>query len=227
MLQSKLILVEGIAGSGKSTIGQKLVAILRAHNISAHFIHEFDRTHPIRDVNCTDSDELIEKTISHWQAFVSEYQSPHVTIFDGILSQCFIAELMLMGTDEQKILDVVHKVLRIIEALDPRIVYLYQDDVRKAIRKAYYERSEKWQRKIDTFIADTEFGRKNQLKELPGYVSFNQVYSTLLSRIIADSDLPCITIETSQRQWPIYYKQIADFLSISSFENNCIETITA
>lgn len=222
----KLILIEGIAGSGKSTVGQKLAKILHANNISAHFFHEFDRMHPIRELDFKDSGELIEKTVSHWQTFVDEHQSPGITIFDGILSQCFIAELMLMCTDEQTIIDSVHKVIEIIEVLDRRVIYLYQDNIREAILKAYNERNETWQKKVDAFIANTEFGRKKKLEGLSGYIVFNQMYSPFLSRIMEDSNVTCLSIETSQGKWTTYYKQITEFLSIPLFENNSIKTLS-
>jgi thymidylate kinase len=214
MTQSILILIEGIAGSGKSTVGQELAAILRANKISTEFFHEFNRTHPIRELNLENSSELIEKTASRWQTFVDEYQFPHVTIFDGVLSQCFIAELMLMCADEQIIIEGVRKVVKILEPLEPHIIFLDQNDVKESILKAYRERSERWQKKIDAFITNTEYGRRNKLGGLSGYIHFNQTYSALLSRIMTDADVACLRLETSQGEWSTYYGQITDFLSM-------------
>ncbi|KPK71442.1 hypothetical protein AMJ87_07255 [candidate division WOR_3 bacterium SM23_60] len=209
----KLILVEGVAGSGKSTVGEQLAALIRANNVRVDFHYEFERGHPIRKLDLPNSIELITKTISHWQAFVDEHQSLGIAIFDGILSQCFVAELILMGADEQTIIDGVHKVLKIIEPLEPHIIFLYQDDVKESILKAYSERSERWQKKIDSFIENTEYGNKNELKGLSGYICFNQKYSALLRRIFEDSNVTSISIETSQGEWSTYYKRITDFLS--------------
>lgn len=210
--QSELLLIEGIAGSGKSTVGQELAALIRTNNVRADFHHEFERGHPIRTLDLPDSNELITETISHWRAFIDEHQSPGIAIFEGILSQCFVAELILMGADEQTIIDGVHKVLKIIEPLKPHIIILYQDDVKASILKAYSERSERWQKKIDSFVENTEYGKKNELKGLSGYIRFNQKYSAFLRRIIEESDVASISIETSQGEWPTYYKQITDFL---------------
>jgi len=225
MTRPGLILIESIAGSGKSTIGQKLAAILQANNISAHFYHEFDRMHPIRELNSSDSDELIEKTVSRWRTFVNERQSTGIAIFDGVLSQCFIAELILMCADEVTIIEGVHRTIEIIKVLDLLVIYLYHDNIRELILKTYGKRNETWQKKIDMFIESTTYGKKRKLEGLSGYISFNREYVTLLNRIMGSSGLASISIETAQGEWAEYYRQIAEFLSIPSFENSSVKTL--
>ena len=225
MTESRLILVEGIAGSGKSTVGQYLATILCKENISAHFIHEFDRGHPIREAYLGDISGFIEKIVTRWRIFVNEHDATGITIFDGVLSQLFIAELVLMNAEEETIVDSIHMIVDVIRVLKPHVIHLYQEDIRASILKAYNNRNEVWQKKIDGFIERTTYGKSRNLVGLPGYVSFNQMYGRLLRRIMSDLDLACVSIETTQGEWQAYYKQISEFLTIPLPENSSIETI--
>ncbi len=214
-------MIEGIAGSGKSVVGEKLAYILSEKNIRVRFYHEFDRMHPIRESDANNSSTLIDKTISNWRTFVDQQKkSCSVAIFDGVLSQCFIAELVLLCTDEEIITKCMHRLERIMKVLAPRIVYLYQDDIRAAITKAYNRRSERWRKKIDTFISSTEFGKKEKLEGLSGYIAFNISYDALLKKVMSDMNIDMISIETSGEKWPAYYKEITEFLSMPRFEKD-------
>lgn len=219
-------MIEGIAGSGKSAVGEKLAHILSENNISVKFYHEFDRMHPIRESNSKDSSTLISKTISNWRAFVDQQKkSSAVAIFDGVLSQCFIADLVLMCIDEQVIVESIRGLIRTTRVLDPHVIYLYQQDIRAAITKAYNRRSQNWRKKIDTFISNTEFGRKKKLEGLSGYITFNIYYGALLNRAMKDMGIDLISIETSQERWPAYYREISEFLSMPAFENDSVKAL--
>ncbi len=226
MRKSKLILIEGIAGSGKSTVGQKLYRSMSKNNADVTFFHEFDPLNPISELNSENSIELINTSLSHWRSFVDQQRhSNEVTIFDGILSQCLIAELVLMCTDELTIIHHMRELGEILGALGPCVIYLYQKNIQKAITKAYDQRNATWRKKIDTFISNTEFGRKKKLKGLSGYITFNLHYGSVLNRVMSDITIDKISIETSQEEWSTYHAQIAEFLSIPSFENDSIRTL--
>ncbi len=223
MIKSKLILIEGIAGSGKSTVGQKLYRNINKNNVDVKFFHEFDPLNPIRELNSEDSINLINTSLSNWRSFVDQQRhSNEVTIFDGILSQCLIAELVLMCIAEKTIIHHMRELVKILEALSPCVIYLHQKNIRKAITKAYNQRNTTWKKKIDTFNSNTEFSRRKELKGLSGYITFNLHYDSVLKRVMSDIATEKISIETSQGEWSTYYAQIAEFLSIPSFENDSI-----
>jgi thymidylate kinase len=215
MTKSKLILIEGIAGSGKSTVGQKLYRIMSRNNINVKFFHEFDPSNPIRELNSKNNSELINKSISNWRSFVDQLRnSDEVIIFDGILSQCLIAELILMCATERIILNHIRELIEIIEILNPSIIYLYQKNVEESLTKIYTQRNERWRKKIDRFISSTEFGKQKKLKGFSGYVAFNFFYVSILNKIMRDVTIRKILIENSEAKWFTYYGQIAKFLSI-------------
>ena len=156
---------------------------------------------------------------------MNKRQSTDIAVFDGVLSQCFIAELILMCADEGTIIEGVHRIIEVIEGLDPRVVYLYQNNVQESILKAYNKRNENWQKKIDTFISNTAYGKKGKLEGLSGYISFNREYGTLLNRIMGSSGLVSISIETAQEEWATYYRQIVEFLSMPLLENRSVKAL--
>ena len=95
----RLILFEGMPGSGKSTAAQALTRALRAEAVAARWWYEEQRTHPIfgfeapADVRAV-VDELrqgqfepvIARALTRWSAFVEFVQeSRTVAIVDGCL----------------------------------------------------------------------------------------------------------------------------------------------
>ena len=221
MIESRLILIEGIAGCGKSTVGKKLHRMVSNNGVNAKFFHEFDFVNPIQDVANNNNDEIMHKSLANWRTFADRSGDlDDVFIFDGILSQRLVAELILTCTEEDIIAKHISDVLETVADFHPCIIYLYHEDASEAIIRTYDQRSETWKKKIDGFTQNTEFGRQNRLKGLSGYISFNKYYSSVLGEIIRSAHARRIAIDTSRGEWLEYYAQISKFLSIPLLEGD-------
>ena len=105
-VQARLVIVEGIMGSGKSTTAQCIATRLESAGRPAHAVTEMTRPHPVRAtdglphwyqpwVDIT-SAGLAERSLIKWQGFVAATQTDataHVLdgqLFHGDLTNLFL-----------------------------------------------------------------------------------------------------------------------------------------
>ena len=140
-LDTKIIFVEGIAGSGKSTTGQLLYSNLHRHGYPVKVIHEFYSPHPIHELNTEEPKTWISKTLANWHNLADTLvKTNEITIMDGTLFQCTIGVLLEMDVEAAVIRGYANQIPDILKPLNPILIYFYQDDVEKALTTAYQQR---------------------------------------------------------------------------------------
>ena len=150
----RLIFVEGIMGSGKSTTARWLARLFQRAGIPARPIPEA-RPHPTnvfrslphwrqpwRDLA---AEELMARSLANWQAFVATARvAPHIFIFDGQLFHGDFTCLFLMGSPAPVLQEYVQTVLQLTQPLQPLIIYCYQVDVASALDRIGAQRGQGW-----------------------------------------------------------------------------------
>ncbi|MHA1908363.1 MAG: hypothetical protein ACW98Y_13775, partial [Candidatus Thorarchaeota archaeon] len=77
-MKSKLILIDGIPGSGKSTTANFIHRQLQRNSIESRWFHELENSNPlfnseyVQTRTITDAEEYIEKTLERWSKLVKE-----------------------------------------------------------------------------------------------------------------------------------------------------------
>jgi thymidylate kinase len=85
MLNTKLILIEGLPGVGKTTASVRLGTYLQQQGIACHWYLETDDPHPIACLDFKLEDQA-EKLPPLWKVFVEKaLQAPTVTIIESRL----------------------------------------------------------------------------------------------------------------------------------------------
>ena len=127
---TKLILIDGIIGTGKSTTAQFIAFQLQKNHIHAKWFHEYDPSNPLftppGEVTPGPSPEqLLEK----WQVLVTEAEaSDEVLIVESYLFQSTIGLLFERNVDKQNIFKFAFQTQQLIEPLNPVAIYLYHQD---------------------------------------------------------------------------------------------------
>jgi energy-coupling factor transporter ATP-binding protein EcfA2 len=99
MLQTKLILLDGVPGSGKSTLAQTLLRHLRRQGIPARWWYEEDAAHPVyvfhdsaslrhvlAELSSGQHPHVVTRALAQWQHFVDAVQAEEeVVLLDGCL----------------------------------------------------------------------------------------------------------------------------------------------
>ncbi|OZB96182.1 hypothetical protein [Paenibacillus sp. XY044] len=226
MSQTKLILVEGIPGSGKTSTARYIKGLLDAHGKDNQLYLEGDLNHPAdyESVACLDGSEyelLLNKypelidTIALFTQNVRKYQliyygklQQHISmeknkslidelagfdVYNGsldryqeliierwtefvtyaqqterivILECCFLQNplTMMLGRfnqSQQMITEFMKRLETIIQPLNPKIIYFYQDDIRSTINRVIQERSDDWLCHITWYFTEQGYGKAN------------------------------------------------------------------
>ncbi|MBV7330435.1 hypothetical protein KFU94_19745 [Chloroflexi bacterium TSY] len=219
MEPTKLIIIEGIMGSGKSTTAEFLDVQLRVKDIETRLLLESNETHPIqmRDPAFSETvDDWMAERVDKWQAFVNvAMDSECVTILDGQLFHENVDSLLYFDVAESTIEAFVTHIYDIIDCLNPTLIYFYQDDIRASIRKTFDRRGSGWETwQIDWKVHDRPYGQKRGLEGFDGFVQIYSAHRNLTDRLFQSFLKRKLAIENSSADWPYFQKEILDFIGI-------------
>jgi len=214
-LDTKIIFIEGIASSGKSTTAQLLYSNLYKQDYTVKLIHEFYRPHPIHELNIEEPEIWISKTLANWHNLADTLvQANEIMIMDGALFQCTIGVLLEMDVKVPIIRKYANQIPNILKPLNPVLIYFYQNDLERALRAAYEQREDGWRRRVNDFVSNARFFKNRKLYGLDGYIEYNRVLRNITDGLYSEYNLKKISIENSDGDWNRYHHIIAEFLSV-------------
>jgi hypothetical protein len=226
--RSRLVILEGIMGAGKSWTGQWLARELGRHGVVARFLAE-GRTieepeHPLRVATTlphpkapwrdVTPDELVERSLAMWRAFVESARAAGaVTVCDGQLFHGNLTDLMIFDAEPGTLAAYVQAVVETAGPLAPAAVYLRQTDVPAALRRVSDQRGPEWVTyQVDWKLA-SPYARRRGLQGYEGLVELYEAYVALCLGLLDGLPMPKLVIERDG-DWPRARREIREFLSL-------------
>jgi hypothetical protein len=224
MDRSRLIFVEGIMGSGKSTTARWLARLFHRTGIPARPVPEA-RPHPTNVFRTLPHwkqpwldltpEDLMTRSYANWQTFVRRALSdPPIFVFDGQLFHGDFTCLFLMACPARVLHEYVHTVLQLAQPLHPIIIYFYQADVAQALNRIGTQRGRGWVEAQVTWKVASPYGQQRGLVGIDGWKQLYQDYRQLTDMCFQTLALPKIAIETSAGDWSSYQTRIRTFLDL-------------
>ena len=218
-LNTKLILVDGLPGSGKSTTAQFICDQLQRNGLRSRWYYEEEPFYPValgyRSSAYKSPTDFFSASFTKWKSFVSQaMQSDEISIFESWFFQDAIFGLLMEDVEEPLIRNYIHGIRETCQCLEPVLFYLYQPDYSKTMRRICDYRGEKWEKWLIERSEKSEFAKNRNLKGFDGMVQFWVKLRAIAEDIFADLDMSKLSIDNSKGEWDLYYKQVCDFLSV-------------
>jgi hypothetical protein len=225
---SKLVLVEGIPGAGKSSTCQFLRRALIGAGRPVEWWHEEQRGHPVDlfgdgpslratmgDLAAGRSAAVVERALEAWARFAHETaERDEVVLIDSCLYGYLTWTLFWFDVPADQIARYVAAVEAIVRPLDPRLVYLRQDDVGATLAAATDARGNNHRELYVERAATSPYGQRRGLAGLDGMVAYWAAYHTLTDDLFERSTLPRRLLP-AQIGWSARQAELLAFLGLT------------
>jgi len=226
MLNTKIIFVDGISGSGKSTTAHFIARQIEKNGHKVRWFYEEEDDHPLaemvqnKDESDTDFAQRILKDYPQkWIDFVNKVKDDDcIYIVESFLFQNIIFTPLAINIDKQTIKEFVHKLCSIAACMNPVVIHFHQQDIEAAVRANWQRRGKRWKDMIVSIAVNNLFCTSRGLAGETGSIKVWQEESLIANEIFKELTFPKIQLENSKHDWSNYRKQILDFLELQKFD---------
>jgi len=171
MSQTRLILVEGLPGTGKTTIAGWICRRLRRGGVLARVLLEDDAGMP-GDWDVGDrrmpAQGYARRMLELWARWAETHANEGVLILDCAFLQNPLNEMIFRGATDAQAEDYARAIAAILRPLDPVCVYLRRESAAESIAFAKAAKGEGWANRVDKSLAELGcpnlFERRYQLE---------------------------------------------------------------
>ena len=228
MINTKLILVDGITGSGKSTTAHYIARQLKRNGIKVKWYYEEEKGHPFHlpKVKKKKKESDIEfcrremtEFVKAWKILVKKIKNDDtVYIIESFFFQDNLLEPLMNDFDKQEIKTYSYDISNTMKTLNPTLIHFYQKDVGKSMRRNWNRRGEQWKNWLIGREANTPFCKNRKIKGNKAPIALWNELTNISKELYDELDFKKIQIENSKQDWKKYRKDILDFLQVEQKE---------
>lgn len=216
---SRLILIEGLFGSGKSTTTRWLEQQLRSAGRACTAYEEFDLPHPVP----VDPDE-IEAMIcgadplgEAERAWSSLDPSPGVRILESRVWQYSAMFPMLADIDESRIRTMLGRLYQDLVPFDPVLVFFDHTDPAQAMKRTLAQPGrQEWLQWVSAMAERLPWLRSRGLTGPEGWLCFCEAWAMTMRTLVDDVPFPVCKLVDAHGDWPGSLAAILDASLASS-----------
>ena len=197
MIDTKLILVEGSIGSGKTTTAENLTRKINESGAKAIWYHENAPDNPLNTYMSRllqenygrqfDLASAIKKFHSHdsgvdtiplWSRLAEQCRiRDEITVIESRFWQHETMYWFLLEFDPTSIVKRQQEIAEIISATKPFLVYLGNDDVATVIKNAFLTRPVEWQQWDLWLFGEFPYFKTHNLTGIDGFIEFYKAWN--------------------------------------------------
>ena len=216
----RLILIEGLPGSGTSSTSQWLNWELTRAGRNSVWYYELAGDHPLKPDVMEEElsmEDLVVNCLDKWNEFLCSNQSNYDdVILDGSLFQKHIMSMLSQDVAFEYILRYSKKIALLIQQLDPHLAYLTHESVEEHMLSTYNARGSDFEKALVNWSTSTPISIRKSYKGLEGSLVYWRDYRTLCDQIYTESGLRKVKVNISENHWGEYKIIISNFLGITN-----------
>jgi len=225
MISTKLICIDGISGSGKSTTSQRLCLHLIRNGHEARWLYEHGTANPIwraeerfrlTESGISDPRIVHDLVVSRWRKLAADLAGcGRITVMESSLFNTTTNVMLAMNFDEPPILDCLREVEQAVVGLGAVSIYFYPNDVRQALRAICNERRhDQFEGPLIELFSRTSYAKTHGLCGFEGLVRFFENGRRITDLAFDRFKISKLAIDYSAREWLSYERRITDFLGL-------------
>lgn len=228
MIDTKLIVIDGLSGSGKTTTAEWLTLQLQQQGIKTWYIPEYDTAHPLwwytywdgkdylpPDFDNIDIETFIATSLKRWSVFVdSMHTSDRIVLAESVFFQDAAAMFLMGGAEPAHLMDYARQVQQIAQPLNPVLVYFRQNNIATALRKICAIRGKEFENELLENMERFPYLKRRKLKGLDGVTVLWRDIQKLTDALFDEYKIRKLAIEASEGDWLDYRQRILDFLGL-------------
>ncbi|MBQ4898750.1 hypothetical protein KB559_07865 [Paenibacillus sp. Marseille-P2973] len=221
----RVVLVEGIPGSGKSTFARFLANQFERNGHTCNLFFETTYNHPIiHSVSFDDYNMFFESYLDRWNKFLSNQSSGDVVVMESALFQSPIVHLLHKDVNRNLIKSVIVNASELLGDIDCKLIYFYQEDAEAAIHQMIDVRGKEdfLLKKHNEYKHEMYFINRMELG-INSHISFFLDYAALANEIVKEVSLETISIENSKQDYSLYEQQLINEFDLEYFPDPYVD----
>ena len=215
MAASRLILVEGMIGSGKTTTAGRLGDWLSGRGEDVRAFDEGAADHPVRTRRV---DELLAAPVpgdpdaysaGQWRRLAERCQRDGQTlILESIFLQNSVMPAFIDGASAATVDQICTEIQRQAAPAEPFLVYLRPTDIAAAIARVHQARGEPWSSRNLAFVEGSPWARRRNLRGRDAVVRLYQAWEPVAARLYDRYRFGKLMVPDPQHDWPAALRRI-------------------
>ncbi|MBN2834348.1 MAG: hypothetical protein JXR48_05215 [Candidatus Delongbacteria bacterium] len=226
MVDTKLIIIDGMTGAGKSTTAHYIARQLLKNGLKVKWYHEEEHEHPLAckplDEKLSDDEKeklFVSEYLENWKKFTDEVlQGNEIIIIESYLLQYTIIPLIRYEWSVDKIAQFVLNLLEITTPLNPVVVSYFNKDVKRALNLNWERRGEDWKKWYIERVSKSKYATSRNISGEEAAYQIWQKFMDVNIRLKEEIKLRSIFIDNGKQNWKEIRSEIANFLQFLEYE---------